>query len=192
MRFRIVRLAVLALLPLLACHKEPAPVIPNVESAEVRAERGVRLWWSISPERHTMSREEFARRVTLVGKPTLLNSREQCFDSYVLVDWAYVKRSDCFETSAGRVRGFTFGGPMPKETKLAVQSRWDLKRRLRAAGQELAADSVGAIVRRTGGRLVMTNGNVFDMEEVTIALDTGTIRTGQLCGRGIVPCDRDQ
>jgi hypothetical protein len=139
-----------------------------------------------------MSREEFARRVTLVGKPTLLNSREQCFDSYVLVDWAYVKRSDCFEASAGRVRGFTFGGPMPKETKLVVQSRWDLKRRLRAAGQEFAAESVGAIVHRTGGRLVMTNANIFEMEDVTIALDTGTIRTGQLCGRGIVPCDRDQ
>ena len=188
MRFRVVLLALLQFLPLLACHKEPAPVIPNVESAEVRAERGVRLWWSLSPERHNMSREEFARRVTLVGKPTLLNSREQCFDSYVLVDWAYVKRSDCFEASAGRVRGFTFGGPMPKETKLVVRSKADMVERLRTAGTEHDVRSAEFLVEQAGGRVMMTAENIFDTGNITISLKTGVASMDRVCARSLMGC----
>ncbi len=185
MRFRI---SFLALLPLLACHKEPAPVVPIVESSDASADQAVRLWRSISTERHILSREEFDRRITLVGKPTMRSPVEQCFDSYVLVDWAYIKRSECYETYFGRVRSFKFGGPMPKETKLVVRSKADMVERLRTAGTEHDVRSAEFLVEQAGGRVMMTTENIFDTGNITISLKTGVASMDQVCARSLMGC----
>ena len=175
-------------LPLLACHKEPAPVVPSVESSDASADQAVRLWRSISTERHILSREEFDRRVTLVGKPTMRSPAEQCFDSYVLVDWAYIKRSECYETYFGRVRSFKFGGPMPKETKLVVRSKADMVERLRTAGTEHDVRSAEFLVEQAGGRVMMTAENIFDTGNITISLKTGVASMDRVCARSLMGC----
>ncbi len=165
-----------ALALLTACHKTQVPVVPDMEPAEIRAERGVRLWWFLSPDRHQVSREEFTRRVTLVGVPTLLNSREQCFDTYVRVDWAYVKRSDCYEAPFGRVQGFTFGGPLPPEKKLVVRSKADMMKRLSDAGRPDAAERIAGLVKAHGGRVVMSASGQFDLGDGRVlSLLTGAL-----------------
>ena len=170
-------------------HKEPAPV---VESSEASATQAVRLWRSISTERHNLSREEFDRRVILVGKPTMRSPVEQCFDSYVLVDWAYVKRSDCYETYFGRVRSFKFDPAIPKDTKLFVRSSREMVDRLRAAGFERDAQGAEYRVHEAGGHVMITSDNIFDTGSSIISLETGVVSIDHLCARYLTGCLPDQ
>lgn len=183
MHFRsLVSLASLALAAsLAACQKAPAPVVPNVEPAEEAAERVTRLWWQLAPLHHEVSRREFHERVTVTGKPTLLNTREQCVTYLAKVDWVFVEGSDCFEVLGGRARSFRFGAKIVPNQKLLVRDRADLEQRLDAAGLGVEKSEVASKVTAAKGRLVVSSGLELLFERGAVfSLVTG--KSGQMQG----------
>lgn len=178
----LVSLSALALVAFLAaCQKPPAPVVPDVEPAEEAAERVTRLWWQLAPLHHGVSRREFHERVTVTGKPTLLNTREQCVTYLTKVDWVFVEGSDCFDVLSGQARSFRFGPKMVPNQKLLVRDRADLEQRLDAVGLGAEKSEVASLVRAANGRLVVTSALALMFEgRATFSLVTG--KSGQLQG----------
>lgn len=178
----LVSLAALALVTsLAACQKAPAPVVPDVEPAEAAAERVTRLWWQLAPLHHGVSRGEFHERVTVTGKPTLLNTREQCVTYLAKVDWVFVEGNDCFEVLSGQARSFRFGPKMVPNQKLLVRDRADLEQRLDAAGMGIEKSEVASKVTGAKGRLVVSSGLELVFEgRSAFSLVTG--KSGQLQG----------
>lgn len=178
----LVSLAALGLaVALAACQKAPAPVVPDVEPAEAAAERVTRLWWQLAPLHHGVSRGEFHERVTVTGKPTLLNTREQCVTYLAKVDWVFVEGSDCFEVLNGQARSFRFGPKMVPNRKLLVRDRAELDQRLDALGMGIEKSEVASRVTAAKGRLVVSSGLEIVFEGHS-AFSLATGKSGQLQG----------
>ncbi len=176
----LVSLAALAL-AIAACQKAPAPVVPDVEPAEEAAERVTRLWWQLAPLHHGVSRREFHERVTVTGKPTLLNTREQCVTYLTKVDWVFVEGSDCFIVLGGRAQSFRFGDKIVPNQKLLVRDRADLEQRLDGLGMGIEKSEVASKVTAAKGRLVVSSGLEIVFEgRSAFSLVTG--KSGQLQG----------
>lgn len=178
----LVSLAALGLaIALAACQKAPAPVVPDVEPAEAAAERVTRLWWQLAPLHHGVSRDEFHERVTVTGKPTLLNTHEQCVTYLAKVDWVFVEGSDCFEVLNGQARSFRFGPKMVPNQKLLVRDRAELDQRLDALGMGIEKSEVASRVTAAKGRLVVSSGLEIVFEGRS-AFSLATGKSGQLQG----------
>lgn len=179
----LVSLSALALVAFLAaCQKAPAPVVPDVEPAEEAAERVTRLWWQLAPLHHGVSRREFHERVTVTGKPTLLNTREQCVTYLTKVDWVFVEGSDCFLVLGGRAQSFRFGDKMVPNQKLLVRDRADLEQRLDTVGLGAMKEALDLRISQAKGKLLASSTLSIDFDQTAaISLVTGERGRGPEC-----------
>lgn len=179
----LVSLTGLALVAFLAaCQKAPAPVVPDLEPAEEAAERVTRLWWQLAPLHHGVSRGEFHERVTVTGKPTLLNTREHCVTYLTKVDWVFVEGNDCFVVLGGRAQSFRFGDKIVPNQKLLVRDRADLEQRLDAAGLGVEKEAVDLRVSQAKGKLIASSTLSIDFNQTAaLSLVTGEVGRGPGC-----------